>query len=233
MPVSIHVRAADPGRPDIGAAVANAYAHLRHADSVLSPWRADSDLLRVRRGELQAAAAHPWLAEVRELAAEAEAATGGLFTAVLTGPDGTTGFDPTGLAKGWAVEGASAYLQVVDRISFCINAGGDLTIGVGRNLADAPLTWRIGIQDPLDPMATVDVLEVSGGAVATSGGSARGAHVIDPRNGSAVERPGSVTVTGPDLVWADVWATAAWVDPGEAARLMAVSHPAYRLVPHL
>lgn len=232
MPVSIHVRAADSSRPDIGAAVANAYAHLRRADTVLSPWRADSDLLRVRRGQLGATSAHPWLTEVRVLATEAEAATGGLFTSSLTGPDGTTGFDPTGLAKGWAVEGASAYLEVVDRISFCINAGGDLTIGVGRNLTDFPSMWRIGIQDPLDPMATVDVLEVSGGAVATSGGSARGAHVIDPRNGRAVDRLGSVTVTGPDLVWADVWATAAWVDPHEAARLMALSHPAYRLLQH-
>ena len=232
MPVSIHVRAADPGRPDIQAAVANAYAHLRHADVVLSPWRTDSDLLRVRRGDLDPAAAHPWLAEVSLLSAKAEAATGGLFTTVLTGPDGTTGFDPTGLAKGWAVEGASAYLQVVDRISFCINAGGDLTIGLGRNLTGRTSTWRIGIQHPRDPMATVDVLEVSGGAVATSGGSARGAHVIDPRNGRAVVRPGSVTVTGPDLVWADVWATAAWVDPDEATRLMAGSHPAYRLIQH-
>ncbi len=232
MPVSIHIRAADTGGGDVGAAVANAYAHLRHVDAVLSPWRADSDLLRVRRGELDAAAAHPWLAEVGMLAAEAEAATGGLFASVLTGPDGTTGFDPTGLAKGWAVEGASAHLQVVDRISFCINAGGDLAIGVGRNLTRSTSTWHIGIQDPCDPMTTVDVLAVRGGAVATSGGSARGAHIIDPRNGKQVDRPGSVTVTGPDLVWADVWATAAWVDPHEAARLMALSHPAYQMVQH-
>lgn len=231
MPVSIHVRADDPRRPDIEAAVANAYAHLRHVDAVLSPWRTDSDLLRVRRGELDAASAHPWLAEVRVLAAEAAAATGGLFTTVLTGPDGTTGFDPTGLAKGWAVEGASAYLQVVDRISFCINAGGDLTIGSGRH-AGCTSTWRMGIQDPRDPMATVDVVEVNGGAVATSSGSARGAHVIDPRTGTAIVRPGSVTVIGPDLLWADVWATAAWVDPNEATRLMAASHPAYRLIQH-
>ena len=145
---------------------------------------------------------------------------------MLTGPDGTTGFDPTGLAKGWAVEGASAYLEVVDRISFCINAGGDLVVGVGRNLAGYTSTWRVGIQDPRDPMATVDVVKVSRGAVATSGGSARGAHVIDPRNGSE-RRPAPVRSpwSDPDLVWADVWATAAWVDPDEATRLMAAQPP--------
>jgi len=232
MPVSIHVRAADPGRADVAAAVANAYAHLRRVDSVLSPWRHDSDLLRVRRGELDPAEAHPWLAEVTALAAEAESATGGLFTSRLTGPDGSTGFDPTGLAKGWAVVGAAAHLEVVDRISFCVNAGGDLTVGVGRNLAGFSSTWRVGIQDPVDPMAVVDVVEVSRGAVATSGGAARGAHVVDPRTGVPVDRPGSVTVIGPDLLWADVWATAAWVDPSEAARRMSASHPAYELLRH-
>lgn len=232
MPVSIHVRAADPRRPDIEAAVANAYAHLRRVDAVLSPWRSDSELLRVRRGELVAASAHPWLAEVSQLGAQAEAVTGGLFTTALTGPDGTTGFDPTGLAKGWAVDGASAHLEVLSRISFCINAGGDLLVGTGRDLEGATSTWRIGIQDPRDPMAVVDVIEVSRGAVATSGGSARGAHVIDPRTRSSIDRPGSVTVTGPHLVWADVWATAAWVDPHEASRLMALSHPMYRLRRH-
>ena len=229
LPVSIHVRATEPGRADIQAAVANAYAHLRQVDAVLSPWRADSDLLRVRRAELEVAAAHPWLTEVSVLCAEAEVEMAGLFTTHLTGPDGTTGFDPTGLAKGWAVKRAAAYLEVVDRISFCINAGGDLMVGAGRRLEGLARPWRIGIQDPRDPMATVDVVEVSGGAVATSGGAARGGHVIDPRNGKAVDGGGSVTVIGPDLVWADAWATAAWVDPDQAQRLMAVSHPQYHL----
>lgn len=232
MPVSIHVRAVRTDRADIEGAVANAFAHLRRVDRILSPWRADSDLLRVRRGELDPAAAHPWLAEVASLAAQAESVTGGLFTSRLTGPDGSTGFDPTGLAKGWAVAGAAAHLEVVDRIAFCVNAGGDLTVGVGRNLAGFASTWRIGIQDPADPMRIVDVVEVSSGAVATSGGSARGAHVVDPRTGIPVDRAGSVTVVGPDLIWADVWATASWVDEEQAARLMAAGHAAYRILGH-
>ncbi|MGB2948185.1 MAG: FAD:protein FMN transferase [Rhodococcus sp. (in: high G+C Gram-positive bacteria)] len=41
----------------------------------------------------------------------------------------------------------------------------------------------------------------------------RGAHIIDPRTGRGVEHPGSATVTGPDLAWADVWATATFIDP--------------------
>ena len=233
LPVSIHVRAADPWRADIEAAVVVAYSHLRRVDEVLSPWRADSELLRVRRGELAAAFAHEWLAEVSDIAATAESATGGLFTTTLTGPDGTTGFDPTGLVKGWAVVGASKGLENVDHISFCVNAGGDLTVGVGRNITAPVSSWWVGIQDPLDPMAVVDVVELARGAMATSGGSARGTHVIDPRSDRPVDRPGSVTVIGPDLVWADVWATAAWVDPDEAARLMSANHPDYELLRHV
>ena len=230
LPVSIHVRAADPWRADIEGAVARAYEHLQRVDAVLSPWRRDSDLLRVRRGELPPASAHRWLTEVTELGAQAQSATAGLFTTMLTGPDGTTGFDPTGLAKGWAVVGASHYLEEVSRISFCVNAGGDLRVGVGHDVALPGPSWRVGIQDPLDPMAVVDVVDLTQGAMATSGGAARGSHIIDPRNGQAVERPGSITVIGPDLVWADVWATAAWVDPDEVAQLMSNSFPEYRLI---
>jgi thiamine biosynthesis lipoprotein len=39
-----------------------------------------------------------------------------------------------------------------------------------------------------------------------------------------------VTVTGPDLVRADVWATAAWVDPERVARLIAERDTAYTLL---
>lgn len=231
LPVSIHVRAPDPWRPDIAEAVASVYDHLRRVDAVLSPWRADSDLLRVRRGELAATSAHDWLREVTDLSVRAESDTGGLFTTTLTGPDATTGFDPTGLVKGWAVVGGSTRLESVEGISFCINAGGDLRVGVGRVDHPGP-SWRVGIQDLLDPMGVIDVVDLVSGAMATSGGAARGSHIIDPRTGRAVVRPGSVTVIGPDLVWADIWATAAWVDPDEAERLMSETHPDYRLLRH-
>ncbi|MCZ4278216.1 FAD:protein FMN transferase [Rhodococcoides yunnanense] len=57
------------------------------------------------------------------------------------------------------------------------------------------------------------MIPVVDGALATSSATARGAHIIDPRTGRGVEHPGSATVTGPDLVWADVWATATFIHP--------------------
>lgn len=35
---------------------------------------------------------------------------------------------------------------------------------------------------------------------------------------------------GPDLMWADVWATAAWVDPQRARALIEERDPAYDLI---
>lgn len=232
LPISIHVRATEPTRPDIAAAADRAFAHLRLADRIFSTWRSDSDLLRLQHGELAVDAAHPWLAEVVELCLEAEERTDGLFRAWRSRESGRPVFDPTGLVKGWAVVGAAAHLETVPDIAWCLGAGGDIAVGVGRGMHDVDPVWRIGIEDPRDRRQVTDVVTLSRGGIATSGAAARGAHLSDPRTGRGIDRAGSVTVTGPDLMWADVWATAAWVDPTEAARLLASRDPAFRLLTH-
>ena len=129
MPVSVHVRGRDAEfGPDVDTAVAQAFSHLRRVDAVFSTWRPDSDLRRVRRGELVESAAHPWLAEVRALCERAEHSTVGLFSATA-GSGGSRVYDPTGLVKGWAVEGAARHLALASGIAFCVNAGGDILAG--------------------------------------------------------------------------------------------------------
>jgi len=222
LPVSIHVRGSiDDAAVAVG--VDQAFGHLRKVDSVLSLWRPDSDLCRTLRGELPPAEAHPWLEEVRQLCILAERRTGGLFSATAT-RDGS--YDPTGLVKGWAVEGASRHLEHVPGISFCVNAGGDIVAGAGYGTA--PSNWRIGIEDPGDRSRVAATVDLSRGGLATSGTAARGAHILDPRSGRPVEREGSATVWGPSLMWADVWATALFVDPPEGARRLERADAAYR-----
>ena len=230
MPISVHVRAADTTRGDLEGAVANVMAHLRKADAVLSAWRADSDLLRLQHGELVPGEAHPWVADVTELALLAEERTDGLFQAWRARPSGRTFFDPTGLVKGWAVAGAAAHLETVDEISWLVVAGGDVAVGVGRRMHGVDAEWRVGVEDPRDRSRVADVVALTSGAVATSGAAARGSHVVDPATGVGIGRDGSATVVGPDLAWADIWATAAWVDPARAAVLLAERDPAYRLI---
>ena len=235
MAVSLHIRVAHDefgSRTDELADTAHrAFAALHRADDVFSTYRADSDLMRIRRGELDETEADPWYADVRALCEEAATVTNGLFTTDLVGPDGSRGYDPTGLVKGFAVERAADVLRAVPGIVFCLNAGGDLTCDAGAGAsASIERVWRVGISDPRDAAGVVATIELTQGALATSGTAQRGAHIVDPRtNVDENRRRGqespmghgggcaSVTVVGPDLVWADVWATACFLDPDALA----------------
>ncbi len=221
IPVSIHVRGA-VGDDRVETAVAQVFGVLRRVDAVFSTWREDSDLMRVRRGELRDSEAHPWLAEVAALCDEAERRTHGLFSSLATGTEP----DPTGLVKGWAVEQAARHLQHAPGISFCVNVGGDLLAGAGAGAA--PSVWRVGVEDPRDRLRVEATVELSRGGLATSGNAARGAHIADPRSGRRVQRDGSATVWGPSLLWADVWATALFVDPSRGRAVLEGADPAYR-----
>lgn len=229
MPISIHVRgrAADVERAL--PATEAVFDHLRLVDRVFSTYRADSDLMRLRAGQAEHGV-HPWLREVVEMCLDAEHRTDGLFTAWLpSGGDARREFDPTGLVKGWGVQGAAEHLSGLSGVAYAINAAGDVVMGLGRDTAGVARPWRIGIEDPRDPTQVATVVERVTGAVATSGARARGAHVIDPRTGRGIAREGSATIDGPSLVWADVWATAAFVDPARVARLLPDRDPEYRL----
>lgn len=219
LPMSLHVRAADPHREDIEAAVQDVWSQLRTADQVFSTWRADSDLMRLRAGTSEPYAAHPWIAQVRQLCERAERASGGIFTTDLVGPDGSRGWDPTGLVKGWSVQQAVGRLRTVAGIVFSLNAGGDIVCGSGEHVSGIDDVWRVGIEDPAAPGELAHVIPVFNGALATSGTAARGHHIIDPRTGEPVRTDRtSTTVTGPDLTWCDMWATVSFIDPSALAR---------------
>jgi len=206
LPVSLHVRGDDPSDPGVRRRVAEVFAGLRHADAVFSPYRDDSDLSRWERGELTLADADPTLAEVIELCEEARERTDGWFDPRGL-PDPRTGeprYDPSGLVKGWAVQRAAVHLASVDGHGWCVNAGGDVLV----HAPDDQPPWRVGIEDPADPTRVIEVVERRDGAVATSGSTHRGGHIIDPYTGRAAAGLRAATVIGPDLMWADVYATA-------------------------
>ena len=81
------------------------------------------------------------------------------------------GFDPTGLAKGWAVDRALDVLRRSGLAGAMVNGGGDLAA------FGAPATgqrWRVGIRHPWCDRSLAGIIEV-GAAVATSGSYERGA----------------------------------------------------------
>ena len=195
LPVSVLGRGDDP--PSAGAAVAWFFEELHWVDELLSPYRDDSQVSRIARGELALAAADPVVQEVAAACDEWRARTGGLFDAVR--PDGR--WDPSGYVKGWAVERAAARLPA--GLDWCVNAGGDVVVRGA---------FTVGVEDPLAPGRVAIALPVTDGAVATSGTAARGEHLYDPRTGAPATGLASLTVLAPTLVVADVVATAAFVD---------------------
>ncbi|MGW5718644.1 FAD:protein FMN transferase [Amycolatopsis sp. NPDC003865] len=208
--------------PAVEPAVAAVFGHLRAADELFSTYRPDSQVSALRRGELPRREWHPWLTEVVALCEEARDRTDGYFDAALPG-----GFDPSGLVKGWAAERAAAHLARLPGFDHYLNVGGDITGRVGR--ASAP-PWRVAVEDPAGRTGFLAILELRAGGVATSGSAARGAHIVDPRTGAPPRELLAVTVTGPALVWADVFATAAFARGGEDVTEWVPAHaPGYRV----
>jgi FAD:protein FMN transferase len=222
LPVSVHVRGPAARGADVEAAVEALFDALRADDARFSTWKADSEVSRIRRGELVVADADVRVRQVAALCEEATRRTDGSFDAWLPDADGVRRFDPTGLVKGWAVQQATGAL--VERMAelgphdVLVSAGGDVLAHCERT--DTP-DWRIAIEDPRDRSRTLLTVPLRRGAVATSGTAARGEHIVDPATGGAPAGLLSATVIGPELMWADVYATAAFVRGAEALAWLA------------
>lgn len=223
LPVSIHLRGAaetvdgEAAREAVRALVGT----LHDVDAVLSPYRADSDVRRMARGELEAVDAHPWTRQVLDRCESWRRRTDGWFDAGYGGTDpdgGPLPVDPTGLVKGWAVDVAASALRSVaalDGTDWYVGAGGDVLLA-----ASGDRSWRIGLQHPRHRDRTLTTLQLSGGAVATSGSAARGLHILDPRTGRAALDVVQASVVAPTLEEADVLATAAVAAGTRAEELM-------------
>lgn len=200
-------------------AVGDVVAWLHRADMLFSTYRPDSDISRIRRGELAAADADPCVSDVLGLCDQLREETGGYFTAYWRG----AAPDPTGLVKGWAIERASRLLRDRGSRNHAVNGGGDLQLA-GESAPGQP--WRVGIADPFDRARILAVVTGRDIAVATSGVAERGAHIIDPRAGTPATGLASVTITGRWLTRADAYATAA-VAMGAQARPWAEHLPGH------
>ena len=204
---SLRLVTADPS-PTAARRVAACFAELARVEEIFSPFLPTSDISRIRRGEIQIADAHRLVAEVACECRDAEVATDGRFSAWRDGR-----FDPTGYVKGWAVERAAArHLTPLLEEDGChavgLSVGGDMQLLTAEG---SDWTWRVGIPDPASPTEMLATLEVTRGAVATSGSAERGRHIVDPRSGEGVTGVASATVMSQGLAHADVWATAAIV----------------------
>lgn len=205
---------APAGREQLDAAIDAAWATLHGIDRRFSLYRPDSELSRLGRGEVAEADCSPDVRWVLAACDDIARTSGGAFDARRHRADGIV--DPSGFVKGWAVELAAEHLTTAGATSWSIAAGGDVLTAGGPGPGPGPglegdTPWRVGIRHPGQADRVAAVLEIRGGAVATSGLYERGVHILDPRTGAAPFALRSLTVVGPSRAWADAFATAAFV----------------------
>ena len=181
-------------------ALREAVAELRAIDLTYGPGQPRSLVARLRRDEI-AADSYPPLAELVDRCAAMRAATDGWFDAWAV----PGGFDPSGLLVGWAAERAADRLRAAGVHDYAVRAGADLTVS-GRSPRGGP--WRIAVHDPVDARRRPLLLELTSGAIGTSGVSGRRDHVYDPHTGEPAREMATTTVLGPNLAVADAYATA-------------------------
>lgn len=202
---------------ELGLAVDKVEEFFHKVDKDFSTHKSDSEVSRIRRGELEVADASEDVKEVWKLCEYARELTLGAFDPWKV----EGGFDPSGLVKGWAADVAARMLIGAGVECILINAAGDLVLRGGLLTENGEVKpWNIGISNPDDVNQIVKTIGVVDGSVATSGDYEKGAHIVDPHTGLIAIGARSASVVGPDGALCDALATALMVDGRDAQRWM-------------
>jgi thiamine biosynthesis lipoprotein len=201
MPITVDI--ADCRRREV---LDKVFDRFRQIDAGFSTYKPESEVSRYRNGEIAESELSAELKGVIAACKKAESRTEGYFSAWAAGT-----FDPSGYVKGWAIAEAGEIIEGHGYRTYCINAAGDI---LARSAGARK--WEIGIQDPAEPSKILNKLSISNEAVATSGSYERGQHIYNPKTGKPAGELLSVSVRGPDIIWADVLATALFAMGGKA-----------------
>jgi thiamine biosynthesis lipoprotein len=119
-----------------------------------------------------------------------------------------------GIGKEYAADRAATICRDHGIAHGLVNLGGDVR-ALGPHPDGTP--WRIGIRDPREAAAVIGTVELTDGALATSGDyeryfevdGRRYCHLLDPRTGMPVDHWQSVSVVAPLAILAGSYATIA------------------------
>jgi thiamine biosynthesis lipoprotein len=178
------------------------FDRFRNIDRRFSPYKNDSELSKYQRGELKYKNLSKEFKVVLNASKEAGKLADDYFSVYFSGK-----FDPTGYVKSWAISEVSKIIENNKFKTYCIGAGGDVLARSNSNK-----NWNIGIQDPKNKSAAIGVVSGNNLAVATSGSYERGRHIINPKTGEPAHELESVTVVGPEIIHADIFATAIFAE---------------------
>ena len=199
MPITVEVVAPAPAH-----FIDQAFAHFVAVDARFSPYKPDSEISAINAGRIGLGEVSAPMREVLALAEKTRRDSDGYFD--IRSPRG--GLDPSGVVKGWAILNAARILERAGVKNYFVDAGGDIQCG-GANASGDP--WIVGVRNPFDASTIIKRIAPGARGVATSGTSARGQHIYDPkRPGGTIDDVISMTVIGPDILEADRFATAAF-----------------------
>lgn len=141
------------------------------------------------------------------------------------------------IGKSYGVDMAYSVLRKLGVKNFVVNGAGDLRVS---SSGSSPRPWKIGITNPFrDDRAPCGVVELSGGAVATSGdyerymthSGKRHHHIIDARTGDTRSDISSVTVFASTATVANAYTTAVMaLGPVEGERFLSAKKNARGLI---
>ena len=184
------------------------FLHL--VDQLFSTYLPDSQVSRLRRGEIAIDQADQLVQQVWQACLEIKEISEGAFDPwVVPG-----GFDPSGYVKGWAADLVSEQLIKQGAKHIQVNAGGDISVRGGK---DANTPWKLAVAHPSIKGEISKLYSITTGAIATSGSAERGDHIIDPHTKTIAVGARSATVIGPDAGISDALATALVVSGRDGA----------------
>ncbi len=195
-------------------AEAAALAEIDRLAKILSTYHPESEIKRIERS---GGTCSPELASVLSAYRHWEGRTDGAISLTAA----KNGWNVDALGKAYILESTkNAVVRAAPTLGgLLLNIGGDIV-----TRGDTP--WRIAIADPLQPHENASPLTyvvLRNQAIATSGISERGRHIVDPRTGAAVRGVTSATVIAPEAVTANAFSTALCVVQPEQGRAMVES----------
>lgn len=185
-----------------------AFLHL--VDQLFSTYLPDSQVSKLRRGEIAIGEADQLVQQVWQACLEIKEVSDGAFDPWAV----PGGFDPSGYVKGWAADLVSEQLIKQGAKHIQVNAGGDISDRGGK---DANTPWKLAVAHPSIKGEISKLYSITDGAIATSGSAERGDHIIDPQSKTIAVGARSATVVGPDAGISDALATALVVSGRDGA----------------
>jgi thiamine biosynthesis lipoprotein len=184
------------------------FLHL--VDQLFSTYLPDSQVSRLRRGEIAIDEADQLVQQVWQACLAIKEISDGAFDPWAV----PGGFDPSGYVKGWAADLVSEQLIMQGAKHIQVNAGGDISVRGGK---DANTPWKLAVAHPSIKGEISKLYSITTGAIATSGSAERGDHIIDPQSKTIAVGARSATVIGPDAGISDALATALVVSGRDGA----------------